>query len=252
MCAVVSGRTARREIDRQPIRGSACRRRYRAGAMGHGGRAHRVVVVGGGFGGLQAVRHLRRAPVEVTLVDRQNFHLFQPLDLPGRDGRAVARRDRLPAARDLQAAANVRVLLAEVTDFDLDGARRACSAGCRRRPAPATLPYDTLVVAGGSRYSYFGHDEWQHARAGAEVAGGRARRSAAGILSAFEAAERGARPRAARAPGSRSSSSAPGRPASRWPARSASSPATRCARDFRAHRPARRRACCSSRRPTAC
>ncbi len=81
---------------------------------------HRVVVIGGGFGGLQAVRKLRRAPVDVTLVDRRNFHLFQPLTYQVATGalspgeiayplRAIFKRDR-----------NVRVLMAEVADFDLD------------------------------------------------------------------------------------------------------------------------------------
>ena len=88
--------------------------------MSTGSREHRVVVVGGGFGGLQAVLKLRRAPVEVTLLDRRNFHLFQPLTYQVATGalspaeiayplRAVFKRDR-----------NVRVLLAEVADFDLD------------------------------------------------------------------------------------------------------------------------------------
>jgi len=85
-----------------------------------GSREHRVVVVGGGFGGLRAVSRLRRAPVQVTLVDRRNFHLFQPLTYQVATGalspgeiayplRAIFKRDR-----------NVRVLLAEVADFDLD------------------------------------------------------------------------------------------------------------------------------------
>src|SRR5438094_5030544 len=121
-------------------------------------REHRVVVVGGGFGGLQATLALRRARVQVTLVDRRNFHLFQPLTYQVATGalspgeiayplRAIFKRDR-----------NVRVLLAEVRDFDL-GTRALLLSSVNGVPAPPTIPYDTLIVAGGSRYSYFGHDE---------------------------------------------------------------------------------------------
>ena len=123
-------------------------------------REHHVVVVGGGFGGLQAVSKLRRAPVEVTLVDRRNFHLFQPLTYQVATGalspgeiayplRAIFKRDR-----------NVRVLLAEVADFDLD-ARELHLRPVGAVPAPERLGYDTLIVAGGSHYSYFGHEEWR-------------------------------------------------------------------------------------------
>jgi NADH dehydrogenase len=121
---------------------------------------HRIVVVGGGFGGLQAVTALRREPVDVTLVDRRNFHLFQPLTYQVATGalspgeiayplRAIFKRDR-----------NVRVVLAEVSDFDLE-AREVRLRPAAGLPAPATIPYDTLIVAGGSQYSYFGHDDWR-------------------------------------------------------------------------------------------
>jgi NADH dehydrogenase len=120
---------------------------------------HRVVIVGGGFGGLQAARGLRRGPVEITLIDRRNFHLFQPLTYQVATGalspgevayplRAVFKRDR-----------NVRVLLAEVARFDLQR-REVILRPVPGLPAPEPVPYDTLIVAGGSRYSYFGHDEW--------------------------------------------------------------------------------------------
>jgi NADH:quinone reductase (non-electrogenic) len=149
--------------------------------------SHRVVIVGGGFGGLQAAIGLRRAPVEITLVDRRNFHLFQPLTYQVATGalspgeiayplRAIFKRDR-----------NVRVLMAHVEAFDLT-ARELRLSSADGVPAPASLPYDTLIVAGGSRYSYFGHDDWgRHATEvksleSALVARGR-------ILSAFEAAE---------------------------------------------------------------
>ncbi|HSL65639.1 MAG TPA: FAD-dependent oxidoreductase, partial [Gaiellaceae bacterium] len=115
-----------------------------------GSREHQVVVVGGGFGGVQAALKLRRAPVEVTLVDRRNFHLFQPLTYQVATGalspdeiaypRAIFKRNR-----------NVRVLLAEVADFDL-GARELHQRSVSGVPAPERLGYDTLIVAGGSQY----------------------------------------------------------------------------------------------------
>ncbi len=146
-----------------------------------------MVVVGGGFGGLQAVKALRRAPVDVTLVDRRNHHLFQPLTYQVATGalspdeiaeplRTIFRRDR-----------RVRVLLAEVVGVDLD--RRTVVLG----PGPdgtasRDLPYDTLVVAAGSVYSYFGHDEWRsnvmEIKSLKSALAARAR-----ILEAFEAAE---------------------------------------------------------------
>jgi NADH dehydrogenase len=152
-----------------------------------GSRDHRVVVVGGGFGGLQAVLKLRRAPVEVTLVDRRNFHLFQPLTYQVATGalspgeiayplRAVFKRDR-----------NVSVLLAEVIDFDLD-ARELRLGPVAGVPAPERLGYDTVIVSGGSHYSFFGHEEWRmHAAEVKSLESALAVRSR--LLAAFEAAE---------------------------------------------------------------
>src|SRR5437763_15077866 len=115
-------------------------------------RMHRVVIVGGGFGGLQATLKLRRAPVQITLVDRRNFHLFQPLTYQVATGalspgeiayplRAIFKRDR-----------NVRVVLAEVFDFDL-GARELLVRSADTIPHPSSIRYDTLIVAGGYQYS---------------------------------------------------------------------------------------------------
>src|SRR5262245_41271683 len=83
--------------------------------------SHRVVVVGGGFGGLQAALKLRRAPVELTLVDRRNFHLFQPLTYQVATGALAPGEIAYPLRSILKAHGNVRVLMAEVADFDLDG-----------------------------------------------------------------------------------------------------------------------------------
>ena len=151
------------------------------------GGPHQVVVVGGGFGGLQAVLKLRRLAVEVTLVDRRNFHLFQPLTYQVATGalspgeiayplRAIFKRDR-----------NVHVLMAEVDDFDLE-ARELQLSPAAGVPAPPRIPYDTLIISGGSRYSYFGHDEWSnHAAEVKSLESALTVRNR--LLSAFEAAE---------------------------------------------------------------
>jgi NADH dehydrogenase len=147
----------------------------------------RVVVIGGGFGGLQAVKHLRRAPVEITLVDRRNFHFFQPLAYQVATGALSPAEICSPLRGILHRQGNVRVLLAEATGFDLDGKLLTLDDlpnGERGR----TIPYDTLVVAGGSRYSYFGQEEWAvHAPELKSLEGALDIRSR--ILTAFEAAE---------------------------------------------------------------
>ncbi len=122
-------------------------------------KLHRVVVVGGGFGGLQAALKLRRAPVEVTLVDRRNFHLFQPLTYQVATGALSPGEIAYPLRAIFKRHRNVRVVLAEVADFDLE-ARLLRLRPVDGVPAPDPIAYDSLIVAGGSRYSYFGHDEW--------------------------------------------------------------------------------------------
>jgi len=121
---------------------------------------HRVVVVGGGFGGLRVVAGLSGAPVEVTLVDRRNFHLFQPLTYQVATGALSPGEITYPLRAIFKRQPNVRVLLAEVRDFDLD-ARVVRLGSVSGVPAPEELRYDSLVVAGGSAYSYFGHDDWR-------------------------------------------------------------------------------------------
>jgi NADH:ubiquinone reductase (H+-translocating) len=150
-------------------------------------RPHRVVVIGGGFGGLQAVQHLRRAPVEVTLIDRRNFHLFQPLTYQVATGALSAAEVCYPLRAIFKRRRNVRVLMGEVSDLDLEG--RAVRLEPRAGDSgPLSIPYDTLIVAGGSHYSYFGHDEWQDvAREVKSLESALSVR--AQILSAFEAAE---------------------------------------------------------------
>src|SRR6184192_2445636 len=120
---------------------------------------HRVVVVGGGFGGLQAVLKLRRLPVEVTFVDRRNFHLFQPLTYQVATGALSPGEIAYPLRAIFKRNGNVRVLMADVADFDLT-ARELHLRSVAGVPVPDRLDYDTLIVAGGSHYSYFGHEEW--------------------------------------------------------------------------------------------
>jgi NADH:ubiquinone reductase (H+-translocating) len=148
---------------------------------------HRVVVIGGGFGGLQAAIHLARAPVELTLVDRRNFHLFQPLTYQVATGALSPGEVCYPLRAIFKRRPNVRVMMAEVTGFDLD-AREVQLEPAAGEAGARSVPYDTLIVAGGSRYSYFGHDEWQeHAPEVKSLESALAVR--ADILGAFEAAE---------------------------------------------------------------
>src|SRR6266566_3478021 len=148
---------------------------------------HRVGVVGGGFGGLQATLGLPRAPGEVTLVDRRNFHLFQPLTYQVATGALSSSEIAYPLRAIFKRHENVRVLMAEVADFDLQ-ARELHLRPAAGVPAPATIPYDTLIVAGGSRYSYFGHDDWrEHAVEVKSLESALIARSR--LLGAFEAAE---------------------------------------------------------------
>jgi NADH:quinone reductase (non-electrogenic) len=147
---------------------------------------HRVVVIGGGFGGLQATIKLSRAPVDVTLVDRRNFHLFQPLAYQVATGALSPGEICYPLRAIFKRRPNVRVLMAEVAGFDLT-ARRVQLAPIGDQ-ARSSISYDTLIVAGGSRYSYFGHDDWRAAAPELKSLEG-ALELRRRILRAFEAAE---------------------------------------------------------------
>ena len=112
----------------------------------------RVVVIGGGFGGLWAVRHLRNAPVDITLIDRSNHHLFQPLLYQVATAGLAAPSIAAPLRYILRKQRNVTVLMGEVTRIDM--AARQVRVGER------AIDYDYLLVASGATHAYFGHDEW--------------------------------------------------------------------------------------------
>ena len=120
------------------------------------GQRHRVVVVGGGFGGLFATRALGWSPVDVTLVDRQPHHLFQPMLYQLATGNISEGEIAPPLRHIVRNQENADVLLAEVTGFDLTG--RIVKA-VRPDGTPIEIPYDSLIVAAGGGVSYFGHDE---------------------------------------------------------------------------------------------
>jgi NADH dehydrogenase len=147
--------------------------------------AHRVVVVGGGFAGIEAVKGLRAAAVDVTLVDRHNYHLFQPLTYQVATGTLSPDEIAEPLRAIFRRQRRVRVVMAEVTGIDLERRRLILQpAGDAQR----TVPYDSLVVAAGSRYAYFGHDEWRAVALEVKSLDS-ALRVRSQILTAFEAAE---------------------------------------------------------------
>jgi NADH dehydrogenase len=112
-----------------------------------------VVIIGGGFGGLYAAQHLGRAEVEVTLIDKRNFHLFQPLLYQVATGGLSPGDIASPLRGVLSAQKNTRVLMGEVTDVDPDQRTVVLKDG-------RTVPYDSLIVATGMSHFYFGRDDW--------------------------------------------------------------------------------------------
>ena len=141
-----------------------------------------VVIVGAGFGGLAAAQQLGNAPVRVTVIDRNNYHLFVPLLYQVATAALSPADVAEPIRHVLGRYPNIRVVLGEVTGVDTGARQVALSTG-------ETLSYDRLVMATGSTSSYFGHDEWRSvAPACKSIEEARAIRSR--ILSAFEEAER--------------------------------------------------------------
>jgi NADH:ubiquinone reductase (H+-translocating) len=143
---------------------------------------HRVVIIGGGFGGLNAARALRRVPVHVTLLDRRNFHLFQPLLYQVATGGLSPANIAAPLRGILSRQRNTTVFLADVVDIDVERRAVLLIEGDE-------VPYDTLVIATGSSHHYFGHEEWAPLAPGLKTIEDaiEIRRR---VLLAFEAAER--------------------------------------------------------------
>lgn len=141
-----------------------------------------VVIVGGGFGGLAVAKRLaRQRGVAVTLVDRRNFHVFQPLLYQVATGGLSPADICAPLRSVLAPYKNIRTLLGEVTGFDLDGKRVLLADG--------ELAYDYLVIAAGARHHYFGHEEWEALAPGLKTIED-ATEIRGRILGAFEAAEK--------------------------------------------------------------
>ena len=140
----------------------------------------RVVIIGGGFGGLSAARALAPAPVDVTLIDRHNYHLFQPLLYQVASAGLAPNTIAAPIRAILRKQANATVLMETVTG--IDAAKRTALIGGER------LRYDFLVIATSARHAYFGHDEWEPFAPGIKtLADALAIRQH--MLAAFEAAE---------------------------------------------------------------
>jgi len=143
---------------------------------------HRVVIVGGGFGGLYAAKALKNAPVQVTLLDRRNFHLFQPLLYQVATGSLSPGEIASPLRSVLRRQKNTQVLLGAAIDLDAEGHRLILDGG-------QAVEYDSLIVATGSADSYFGHDDWRRNAPGLKSIE-EATEIRHKILYAFEAAER--------------------------------------------------------------
>jgi NADH:quinone reductase (non-electrogenic) len=124
------------------------------------GRPHRVVIVGGGFGGLSAAKALRRTDFQVTVVDRRNFHLFQPLLYQVATGALSPGEIASPLRGILKRQRNTEVLMADVRGFDLEN-RRVLLGHKANLEEGGELEYDSLIVAAGARHSYFGKDEYE-------------------------------------------------------------------------------------------
>jgi NADH:ubiquinone reductase (H+-translocating) len=149
------------------------------------GNRKKVVVVGGGFGGVRAAQALAKADLDVTLVDRTNHHLFQPLLYQVATGILSPGLIAPALRRVMKKHDNIRTLLAEV--YDIDTARKVVRAGTPTEEE-LDLPYDYLVVAGGATHAYFGHPEWaQFAPGMKSIEDARMLRSQ--ILGAYELAE---------------------------------------------------------------
>jgi NADH:ubiquinone reductase (H+-translocating) len=143
---------------------------------------HHAVVVGAGFGGLEAVHRLARAPVRITLVDRRNHHLFQPLLYQAATASLAPSEIAWPIRHLFRRQPNVTTLLASVESIDKEARELRLDDG-------STLIYDTLLLATGARHAYFGHDAWEPFAPGLKTLED-ATTIRSRILLAFEEAER--------------------------------------------------------------
>ena len=150
--------------------------------MADTGGEPRVVVIGGGFGGLYCARALGGEPVRVTLIDRRNFHLFQPLLYQVATGGLSPANIAAPLRGILRYERNVQTIMGDVTEFDIPAREVHLADGSR-------VPFDTLVVATGSTHHYFGQDGWEQFAPGLKSIED-ATEIRARIMSAFERAER--------------------------------------------------------------
>jgi NADH dehydrogenase len=152
---------------------------------------HRVVILGGGFGGLNAAQKFKRVEADVTLIDRRNFHLFQPLLYQVATGSLSPGEIAAPLRSVLRRQKNTEVLLGEASEVDPDGKRVILSDG-------TSFEYDSLIVATGSQTSYYGNDGWREAAPSLKSIE-EATTIRHKILLAFERAERAASPEEAKA-----------------------------------------------------
>ncbi len=145
-------------------------------------RTPRVIIIGGGFGGLEAAKRLKNNPVNVTLIDRKNHHTFQPLLYQVATAVLSPGQIASPIRRILRKAKNVEVLLGEVTGLDLENKKVVLQD-------EETVAFDYLIVAAGARHSYFGHDDWEDDAPGLKTVED-ALEIRRRVLLAFELAER--------------------------------------------------------------
>jgi NADH dehydrogenase len=143
---------------------------------------HKVVIVGGGFGGLLAAKGLYQQPVEVTLIDRRNFHLFQPLLYQVATGGLSPANIAAPLRSILRKQRNTRVVLGEVTGFEIEAKQVHLQDG-------AKIPFDSLILAAGATDNYFGNEAWAKLAPGLKSVEN-ATEIRRQVLSAFEEAER--------------------------------------------------------------
>jgi NADH dehydrogenase len=144
----------------------------------------KVVIIGGGFGGLQAAKDLKRKPVDVTLIDRKNHHTFQPLLYQVATAVLSPGEIAMPIRRILHRADNVEVVLGEAKKIDTSNEFVKLDDG-------SEIPFDYLIVAAGARHSYFGHDDWEESAPGLKTVED-ALEIRRRVLLAFELAERDA------------------------------------------------------------